>query len=254
MVKFLSAATGFALALAVAMGSASARTAKAVTADLDARFGLTDYWHAQYRDAGGIPVVGSAEVDDSTLNSAARTVRKMLAGLPYGTRARMRRAGMAVVIVARRVDVGAVPGVMERFGLGANGRYWAGFGATPAYPLCVATEANLADDYGNENLLVYSLATSVAELGLKPHDQSFAQDLDAAYAHALRNGRWTNSYARVSADTYWAEGVQSYFSVNRRGPRGGDGVHGAVSTRQALRRHDPKLFQLIAETFGDATL
>ncbi len=215
-----------------------------------AEFGLSDPWFAHYSQTRGIPVVGSAGVDAATLAIARRTLSRMLATAPNDVARRLRRAKFRVVVSARGEPVTAIPAVRDRLGADAASRYWAGFGATRGWPLCVANEANLADGQGDENILVYSLATSIAELALEPARRSFGAQRDRAYAHALTSGLWANSYARATVDTYWGEGVQSYFNANREGGRNGDGIHGHVNTRRELKAHDPQLYRLIEDAFG----
>ena len=214
------------------------------------KYQLTDPWYAKYSEVRGIPVVGSAGVDDRTLGLARRTVARVLATVPHDTVRQLRQANFRIAVIARGETISAVPGARDRLGPDADRLYWGGFGATRHWPLCVATEANLADRVGEENLLVYGLATSIAELALQPGNPSFAPTLDKAYAHAMKNRLWANSYAGANTDSYWAEGVQSYFDANREGSRGGDGIHGRINTRRELRAHDPRLYRLIADEFG----
>lgn len=233
-----------------AMALPSPLRAAEVPATAAEKYQLTDPWYAKYSEVRGIPVVGSAAVDDRTLRLARRTVARVLATVPRDTVRQLRQANFRIAIIARGETISAVPGARDRLGPDADRRYWGGFGATPHWPLCVATEANLADRAGEENLLVYSLATSIAELALRPGERSFAPALDKAYAHAATNRLWANTYAGTSVNSYWAEGVQSYFNANREGSRGGDGIHGRINTRRKLRAYDPLLYRLIAEEFG----
>lgn len=245
---------GLALSVAVSIATiaptATAAGTQAVPAAVAERYALIDPWYAKYSEARGIPVVGSAGVDDRTLLLARRTVARVLATVPRDTIRRLRQADFRIAIVARGEPISAVPGARDRLGANADALYWGGFGAICNWPLAVATEANLADRAGEENILVYSLAVSIAELALKPGDRSFGPALDRAYRNAQRRNLWANSYARANSASYWAEGVQSYFNANREGVRGGDGVHGRVNTRRELRAHDPMLYRLIEEEFG----
>lgn len=214
---------------------------------------LDNNWYAQRSAVRDIPVIGSANVAPATMRRARMTVRRFLAKAPPSLVRDLWRSGFAVVVIARGETVSDVPAVGDRFGPDGDARYWGGFGATPALPIAVATEANLMDGTDGENLLVYALAGSLAELVLKPKRQSFARELQAAYDGALAAGRWNQTYARATPDTYWAEGVQSWFGANRVGPRGGDGVHGRVNSARALRAYDPALYRLIDRMFGGVT-
>lgn len=216
-------------------------------------FDTTSSWYAQRRKVQGIPVLGSANVAPATLRKARMTLRRFLTKLPPSEVRDLRRSGFAVVVIARGERVSDVPAVGDRFGPGGDARYWGGFGATPNLPIAVATEANLMDGEGGENLLIYALAGSLAEMVLKPERPSFQRELQAAYDGAIAKGRWQQTYARATPDTYWAEGVQSWFGANRVGPRHGDGVHGHINSARALKAHDRPLYNLIERTFGGVT-
>lgn len=216
-------------------------------------YDTTSSWYAQRSKVRGIPVLGSAQVAPATLRKARVTLSRFLAKLPPSAVRDLRRSGFAVVVIARGEQVSDVPAVGDRFGPDGDRLYWGGFGATPELPIAVATEANLTDGTGDENLLIYALAGSLAELVLKPQQPAFQRDLQAAYDGALVAGRWRQTYARATPETYWAEGVQSWFGVNRPGPRGGDGVHGRVNSARALQAHDRALYRLIDRTFGGVT-
>lgn len=239
-----------AIAIAAPAPAAFAASAQAIPVAVVQRYALTDPWYAKYSEVRGIPVVGSAAVDDRTLRVARQTIARVLATTPRETVRRLRKANFHVAVIARNERIGAIPEARDRLGPDSDRLYWGGFGATLHWPLAVATEANLADQAGEENLLIYSLAGSIAELALKPGNRSFAPALDRAYVHALEKGLWPNSYARANSASYWAEGVQSYFDANREGSQAGDGIHGRVNTRRELRAHDPLLYRLIEEAFG----
>lgn len=246
-----AAIVGAALSLTLALPStADAARPRPVPQKVAAKFNLADPWYANYREFRGIPVVGSVGVEDRTLTLARRTTARVLATVPRETIRRLRLANFRIVVVARDESMSDIPGASVRLGKEADTRYWGGFGATRDWPICVATEANLADRSGDENILVYSLAISIAELALEPEGPSFSRNLNAAYANAIRTGLWPNTYARAGLKSYWGEGVQSYFNSNREGPRAGDGIHGRINTRRELSAHDPKLYRLIEEVFG----
>lgn len=103
---------------------------------------------------------------------------------------------------------------------------------------------------GSKPALLLEMLQRKAELALKPESRSFSRDLDAAYANAVKNGLWSNTYARANGKSHWAEGVQSYFNANREGPRAGDGIPRRINTRRELSAHDPKLYRLIEDVFG----
>jgi hypothetical protein len=78
---------------------------------------------------------------------------------------------------------------------------------------------------------------------------SFGEEVARAYAVAMKNGRWTDTYAATDEYEYWAEGVEIYFSgpegVGESGPKVG------VESRKALSDYDQGLFELLQWAFGD---
>lgn len=212
-------------------------------------FDTTSNWYAQRSAVQQIPVLGSAQVSSAQMLHARRVTARFLAKLPTSTVRELRHAGLKVVVIGPTEHISDVPAIGSRFGPDGDRQYWAGSGATPDLPLCVATSAHFDQPWVGENLMIFGLATSLAELVLLPDRPGFRRDLDRAFAHARSRGRWANTHAAASPGTYWAEGVQSYFNANREGPRRGDGVHGAINTRRELAARDPALYRLIAQNF-----
>jgi hypothetical protein len=221
------------------------------------RYGLDTAYYARCIVVDGIPVLGSRRTGDTALDRAAAVV---------GTLNRARGIDVPGALSARRVRVAivgagetlrALPEVRAAFGDDLDGvdrRYWGGFGATHALPLCVGTEANLVGGEGGENVFVHEYAHTVMDLGLRVRDPRVLRALDDAYEDAKRRGLWPRTYAISNRSEYWAEGVQSYFDVNRAGPTGGDGVHNDIATKARLAAYDPPLFRLIDRFYRGARL
>ncbi|KAB8163032.1 hypothetical protein FH609_003890 [Streptomyces sp. 3MP-14] len=224
------------------------------------RYQLDTRWYAKYvagpTDASGrsIPVLGSAAIDDATLLRAAAELETLTRTWPYFPVQELDARNVRVVLTARSEKMSSIPEVYAIYGTSLDERYWAGMGATDALPLSVGTEANLIDNQGGENNFVHEFGHSVADMALRHIDPAFAGELESAYNQARAAGRWQNTYAATNTSEYWAEGVQSYFDVNREGPRGGDGVHNEINTRQELRGYDGPLFALLDRVYQGATL
>ncbi len=185
---------------------------------------------------------------------ARANILTLIPDRPAGVVAALRAQRVRVVILARGESVRAIPEYAAAFpDRTRDAAYWAGFGATPALPIVAGTEDNLLGNRNAENVFVHEFAHTVAEMALAA-DAGFANAWAAAWNHARGAGLWAKTYAGSHKHEYWAEGVQSYFDVNREGPPGGDGVHNHANTRDGLRTHDPKLFALIDAVYGGRML
>ena len=60
---------------------------------------------------------------------------------------------------------------------------------------------------------------------------------------------WENTYASTNHEEMWAEGVQSYYNVNREGPSSGDGIHNNVWSRSLLEAYHIELHDVIEAVF-----
>lgn len=220
-----------------------------------AEFGITSRWYAKYLNADGIPVLGSAGVSDAALYKAQRQAMLLMRTMPRSVAAQLRSQHNRIVILAADEGVGDIPEFAAAFpDRSIDQRFWAGFGATLTLPITSGTEENLLRHSNQENIFVHEFAHTVGELGLASIDPVFVEQLQQAYAAAQAAGLWNNSYAGSSLNEYWAEGVQTYFDVNREGVPGGDGVHNHVNTRSELADHDRLLFALLRRVYGDAEL
>jgi hypothetical protein len=129
-------------------------------------------------------------------------------------------------------------------------------GATLQRPVCSCAEENLlcypTDRYLGEDILVHEFAHGIHQLGINYVDSSFDKELEGIYKEALVNGLWTNTYAATNYGEYWAEGVQTWFDLNKEAiPT--NTVHNQINTREELRVYDPKLYELISRYFNVPT-
>jgi len=210
-------------------------------------------FYAQQVDAGGLPVLASARVEPLALQAAAQVIQGMLARRA-DLLAVLRAAGVRVAVIARdevTTDIPEYADLQPRDHWNARTR---GVGATRQRPVCSAAEENLlglpGDRYRGESILVHEFAHTVLDLAATRLDAALAARLRTLYRQAMDAGLWQSTYAAANASEYWAEGVQSWFDANRHRSTA-NGVHGPVSTRVALRAHDPALAAFIAAVFGD---
>lgn len=243
----------FATMLLLSAGAARAQSViSPVPNSIVTRYNLDTRWYTKYVDAWGVPMLGSGNVEDATLLRARAQLETLLWTHPYWPVPALDARKVRVVLVARNERMSSIPEVYAAFGTSLDDRYWAGMGATPSLPLSVGTEANLMDNYGAENVFVHEFGHTVMEMALVDIDPSFSSQLNNAYN--VSNGLWRNTYASVNRNEYWAEGLQSYFNVNREGPVGGDGVHNNVNTRTELKSYDRPLYDLLNRVYRGSSL
>ena len=213
-----------------------------------------DPFYSKYVDADGIPVVSSSLVPDEALLEARRIVIGMLGGIP-DTRDAIIASGVRIAIMAKSevtTDIPEHSDLYEAFpGVDWDTRS-RGLGATTARPATSGAEENLLcyanDVYRGENTLVHELAHTLFEFGVAslPGGSGYQIRLDQAFADALSDGRWINTYAATNSKEYWAEAVQSWFNTNIEAiPT--NGIHNHVNTRDELWEYDPAIAELIEE-------
>ena len=244
MLSIASLLCAAALALPQDPGPLSAPPAELVEA-----FEL-DPFYAKHLDAGGIPILASARVNDYALFEARYLIDRMLAGRE-DLRTAIAEQKVRFAIMAPSEFTTDVP---EHSDLSPPG-YWdrraRGLGATRQRPCVSCGEENLlgypGDPYAAENILIHEFAHVVHEMGLRRVDETFQPRLSATYRAAMEAGLWEGKYAATNPSEYWAEGVQSWFDTNRVN----DHDHNHVDTREELREYDPGLAALIEEVLGD---
>lgn len=119
----------------------------------------------------------------------------------------------------------------------------------------------LADDvYYDESICVHEHSHTLQGSGGKLESSrqikigSSVLDLDdvlrGIHQEDVESGSvWSNTYAATNHEEMWAEAVQSYYSVNREGPQGGDGVHNQVWSRNLLESYHSDLHDVIGAVF-----
>ena len=227
-------------------------------------YGL-DPFYVKTVTAGSIVIVGSDKVSDWALLEAAYLMDHQLHDSPKWvhealTANKVRLAVMAVVEYTmdlpenQDMENGAFEDERSR-GLGGM-------------PCCSCAEENLlnldSDPYGGdggpgsgENITIHEFAHTLADAIAASQGPKgrFWSRLNKAYKEAMapggrlerfnRNRRQDPVYASTMAHEYWAEGAQAWFD-------GADPDHaGGISTRDDVKKKDPKLAALLAEIYGD---
>jgi hypothetical protein len=212
-------------------------------------FGL-DVFYQKFVNAGGMPIVGSAKVNDAALAECAWIVNRMLEHRPEILKAlaggKVRFAIMAATEYTTHIPEHA--DLKPRV-------YWdrraRGLGATPSSPAVSGGEENLlgfpGDPYPREIICIHEFGHAIHGVAMKALDASFDTRLRAAYKAATDAGLWKGTYAGSNYHEYWAEGVQDWFDNNDAG----NALHNDINTREKLKTYDPALAALCAEVFGD---
>ncbi len=228
-----------------------------------------DPFYAKHIDAGGIPVLGSAQAPDEALQRARALVLDMLAKRP-DLRSELVRQGVRVSVIAQSESITDLPEnrhwkkpsrddvrltqcelkYFDRIEAMSDRDYWnaRARGIGGAYT-SVGAENLLAvagSRYFGENILVHEFSHSV--LGaIEKTDPALYAAAERAYAQAKAAGRWKGDYASVTLQEYWAEGTQFWFNDNMLARLDGADI---VSDGD-LRRYDPALAAVLAKAYGN---
>jgi hypothetical protein len=210
-------------------------------------------FYAKHVDLAGFSIVASSKTPDAALCVARDVLVRMFAHRPE-LRARLAQKKIRLAIMAKSELTTDIP---EHSDLTPK-EYWdkraRGLGATLDRPAVSAAEENVlcyaTDVYKGESILVHEVSHAIFDIGIALYEPTMQARLDAAYAAAMKAGRFADTYAATNASEYWAEGVQDWFDTNLTvSPP--NGVHGPIHTRAQLKTYDPDLAALIAEVFGD---
>lgn len=223
-------------------------TVRATTSDM----GYNSFYK-QYCDVYGLDVLSSDLTDDKALYHVCYQIDNMFKdnATRVSILSKMKEKNMRVAIMDQTEVTTDIP---EHSDLPSSPwNTYRGVGATIYRPASSAAEENIlcygGDSYFGENIFIHEFAHSVHLMALYYLDSTFSTRLTNAYNAAKAAGKWTNTYAATNAEEYWAEGVQSWFNVNKQADPA-DGVHNYVNTRAELLAYDQTLHDLIAETFS----
>jgi hypothetical protein len=218
-----------------------------------------DSFYAKHADAGGIPVIGSARVPDAAIVRAAGIVTSMLARRP-DLRAELVRQGVRVGVIAEDEAITDLPEhrhwkkprrddrrltscelkYFERIEAQSDRDYWNARSRGAGGRFTTVGAENLlavpGSRYFGENLLVHEFAHTIFD-AIRVADPELLGEVEAAYATALKAGRWKGDYAAVTLTEYWAEGTQYWFNTNILARLD----EGLVLSNRDLAAYDPAL-------------
>jgi hypothetical protein len=207
-----------------------------------AQLGLSSFY-AKYLDGYGTPVVSSGQASDRALQVACRITGEMLS-LRSDVRAALAANRLRVAVIATSEVTTDIPEYADLYAafpnIDWNSKH--GIGATPIRPVVSDSEENLlclpGDPDANQNTLVQMLAHALRDMGAAAVDAQFSNREQSAYASALNNGLWANTWAINSADDYWAMGSEVWFGATTLAP---------VTSRARLLAYDSALAALLGE-------
>ncbi|MFB2550151.1 M10 family metallopeptidase C-terminal domain-containing protein [Ensifer soli] len=209
-------------------------------------------FYKYYVDAGGIPILGSRQVDKAAFQLAYNIVVDMLQGNDQLLKALVRN-GAKIGIIAEGERLTQLPDYRDLYSRfpGTDWDSYAGVGGVLGRPMSSTSEANLlklpSDPYGGmESILVHEFGHGVMNLAVDT-GAGAAREIDRAFANARAKGLWEGLYAMTNRQEYWAEMTQRYFNVER------DKAYfpGQPDTRTELRSYDPLAYALMRKYYGD---
>ena len=227
-----------------------------------------DPYYRKYLDAGGIPVVASADVDDHHLYHARDIMNAMLSNRP-DLRATMAANRFRVVIYKHdgcrgpfqtlelrnelplgrcttTVGTATIRWLQNRF----TGEVLLIIDVVGTAPAVRQPYCNVILVHEFAHMVHYALAIETALSGNRPlFDSPFDSRLRGLYNAAISAGLYPDAYAATNYKEYWAEAVMFWFLP--------DMLTGKVRTPAAVSQladYDPGAAALVAETFRAAAL
>ena len=215
-----------------------------------------DPFYKKYINAKGIPIISSENVRDEALVIAKDLVECMLSFREDVLSNYVRNSGKIAIIGIDELttDIPEYGDLYEVFpGTDWNKRA-RGLGATTQRPVSSVGEENLlchpSDKHHGEDILTHELAHGILNLGIKFVNPEFENELKITFENARISGLWDNTYASTNHYEYFAEGVQSWFNVNKEVDPS-NGIHNFVNTRDELKNYDPALYELLSRYFPE---
>ncbi|MBI9051357.1 MAG: hypothetical protein JEZ00_18175 [Anaerolineaceae bacterium] len=210
-----------------------------------------DPFYEKYCDAGGIPIISSAAVNDLALQQAYYIVMNMLAPIPH-IHQELVFQNAYFAVIGKKEQLTSLPEYAHM-----DSSYWderaRGLGAGTGIRITSTAEENLLclpnDRWWGESIAVHEFAHTISLKGFGDDFDRLYAEFSLIYDSAIDKELWQNTYAGSDIQEYWAEGVQDYFSTNLESiPT--DGVHNHVNTREELEQYDPGLYEFIDTVFN----
>jgi hypothetical protein len=204
-----------------------------------------DSYYQKHFDLAGMPILSSEKVSDQALIEAAYLIRQVLSNREDVLKEMIKNRVRFVVMAPTEMTTD----VPEQRKMTPKD-YWDKRARGLGGRITSCGEENLlnlkGDRYRNENILIHEFSHAIHRFGIGSLDKKFDSRLRETYKAAIDQSLWKDTYAASNHEEYWAEGVQSYFDCNNPPNRG---VHNDVNTREKLKDYDPRLFELIDDSF-----
>ncbi|CAJ1964819.1 unnamed protein product [Cylindrotheca closterium] len=219
-------------------------------------------------DIAGIPLVASYDVRDAAMLETALLLVKMASKNPH-LMDYLKEEQIHFAVIGKDEVITDLPSYSD-----LDPQQWdyaRGVGATRWRPVSSCAEEDVLclsnDPYLDETICVHEHAHTLEGSGGKldsprmieynGREQNLDSLLKEVYNDRITDidsaGRpsflWENTYASSNHEEMWAEGVQSYYNVNREGPAEGDGVHNHIWSRSLLQSYHRELHQVIEAVF-----
>ncbi|MTW05320.1 glycoside hydrolase [Duganella ginsengisoli] len=229
-----------------------------------------DPFYTKYADAQGIPVTSSSLVPDEALLATRDIVNAMLAHRP-DVRDELVRQGARVGVMAvsegtmdlpeqrdwkkpaiddPRLTKCEVRDYAKTIALMTDREYWNARSRGMGGLFTTGAEENIMGvpktRYFGENIMVHEFSHNIM-WALRTTDPALIARLEKAYAHAREKRLWQGAYMANTLEEYWAEGTQFWFNSNKAYIT--DTL--TVVNAQDLQAHDPEIYALLAEVYGD---
>jgi hypothetical protein len=206
-----------------------------------------------------IEILAGEDVDPAALEQMSDRIFNMLVLRP-DLQGGINAAGVDARLMGASQRITTLPEFEELFDI-YPGTFWdrrgRSFPGTELVPYVAGAEESLLcfddDFYAGEDPFIRDFALTIRRFGMATADPQISARIEQAYGTAIAKGLWVNTLAEI--DSYWQEGVQSFFDVNLEEPedRPPNSSHNHVDTRQELRAYDTTLWEIAISIFGDTT-
>ncbi len=198
--------------------------------------------YTRQREALGIAVVGSDQVDDRAFEEAVKTIGRFFRSNDLAIRLAEEGAYVVIAEQGRALDELPEFGCLSA-GVRDDVHNACGIADRADYPVVAVDELDMLGNRKGPclglNILYHELGHLVQGWTLTPTDYF---DVRLFYQAALDEGKYKDAYAAKNVNEYFAEATQAYFLYAQPG-----GGH----DRAWLRRYDPDLYGLLARVYGE---
>ncbi len=214
-----------------------------------AEVNLSSYYK-KYLNCSGIPVIGSAAIDDEALIETDNMIKFMLRGKDN--------------IKNKMIETGSYFAITPTLGLGlmdapelAGSPYinaYVGGIVLPDKHIGVASMDNILCQGDPNNNSLHEFVHLMHLDGFRHAYPNFESEAKAAFSKSKNKGLWANTHLSRDFLEYIAAGVTIWYGVSKQSsPAAGDGAFNNIVKRSELLAYDPDLYNFIATYFHTDT-